>query len=244
MTLGLAIAWGTALLLAVALLWLRHKSGQARKQVSARPDPLDTVEAWHPKPMRVLMSSERKALGVLREACPDHLILAQVPLSRFLRVPTDNAYGDWLQRVGHHCVDLLLCTQTTEVLAVIELQQENTPASRQQRLERVRRVLEGAGIAMYTLPAKRLPSASVLRNMLLGEIPPGPSGRPEPNGARLSNNAMAGLAMSLREAQRESVPAADDNSDQHEPTPSTWFDEMETTPLPTLDQATQPHRLS
>ncbi|MFN5510502.1 MAG: DUF2726 domain-containing protein, partial [Burkholderiales bacterium] len=161
------------LLLVLALLWRRQQT-QRRDAEPSRPDPLDTVEAWHPKPRRVLTASERRAQALLHEAFPDHLILAQVPLSRFLRVPTDNAYADWLQRVGHHCVDLLLCTPDTDVLAVIELHSPDsqTRASRPQRIARVRRVLEGAGIAVHILPAKRLPSAATLRLMLMGNSAP------------------------------------------------------------------------
>jgi hypothetical protein len=223
-----------AFALGAALAWLWRRT--PRHPAAASPDPLDTVEAWHPKSMKVLSSAERRAHALLLEACPDHLVLAQVPLSRFLRVPTRHAYGDWLQRVGHHCVDLLLCTPDTQVVAVIELEQDDahTSASRQQRLARVRRVLEGAGIAMHTLPAKRVPSAQVLRLMLLGGAP-SDAVRPSAGQLRPSGDALVGFALS----PRESVPP-DEQSDQHEPTPSTWFDEMETTPLPTLNEPAEP----
>ena len=44
--------------------------------------------------------AERRAYDLLRKALPGYLVLAQVPLARFMRVPTRHSYAEWMQRVG------------------------------------------------------------------------------------------------------------------------------------------------
>ena len=69
-------------------------------------DRIDTVIGWPPQPTRVLGTQERLAYSTLARALPEYMILAQVPLARFLNVPRRNSYADWLRRVGNQCVRL------------------------------------------------------------------------------------------------------------------------------------------
>ena len=87
-----ALAFCTVLVLAL-LLWRRRHTGQ--RQRSQRRDALDTVQDWPPEAARVLTIAERRAYDLLRNALPGFLILAQVPLSRFLRSEE--------RRVGKEC---------------------------------------------------------------------------------------------------------------------------------------------
>jgi hypothetical protein len=87
-----------ALLLLSLLLWRRRQSGTPRR--AAPQDALDTVQAWPPEAARILTIAERRAYDLLRSALPGFLILAQVPLSRFIRVPSRNSHVEWMQRVG------------------------------------------------------------------------------------------------------------------------------------------------
>jgi hypothetical protein len=57
----------------------------------------------------VLTIGERRAYELLRTALPGFLVLAQVPLGRFLRVPTRHSHAEWMQRVGSLSADLLVC---------------------------------------------------------------------------------------------------------------------------------------
>jgi hypothetical protein len=56
---------------------------------------LDTLADWEPRSIRVLYTAEREAYHVLRKALPEHMVPAQVPLARFLKV----AHAQLLQRV-------------------------------------------------------------------------------------------------------------------------------------------------
>ena len=99
-------------LLAVVLLlawwWTRQRGGAAASE-RGNADRIDTVTGWPPQPTRVLSTPERLAFNVLTRALPGHMVLAQVPLSRFLNVPRRNSYADWLRRIGNQCADFVVC---------------------------------------------------------------------------------------------------------------------------------------
>ena len=69
----------------------------------------------------MLRSSERLAFSTLKLALPGYMILAQVPMARFLNVPKRNSYAEWMRRLGNQCVDFVVCDVTSQVIAVVEV---------------------------------------------------------------------------------------------------------------------------
>ena len=144
-------SWGLAALAAVVVLLLlvvvlRQRSSAGGK--GADGARLDTVAAWPPTATRILTTAERSAYGTLVNALPGYMILAQVPLARFLRVPTRYSYSEWLRRLGTQCADLVVCDMASEVLAVVNVQAPAGSESERarKRLNRMARVLKAAGI--------------------------------------------------------------------------------------------------
>lgn len=146
-------------------LWQRRRSsrtGAARKQ----PDEsLDTVQSWTPQAVRVLTLPERQAYELVRKALPGKLVLAQVPLARFISVPTRYSYSDWLTRVGRLTVDLIVCDKSSRVVAVVDVRTAGQSARSVRRHERMTQVLEAAGIRVIHWTAEALPSASEVRTL-------------------------------------------------------------------------------
>lgn len=176
-------------LLASALLMLTFFAARARgrqKTKNATREALDTVIAWPPEAVRVMSVPEREAYDLLRRAMPTCLVLAQVPLSRFIRVPTRHSYGDWLQRVGSINADLLLCDSRSRVLAVIDVRAANETPRARRRHERMERVLKAAGVQLHTWREAALPGLSDIRNSLASLLPapaasmPSSTSRPMP----------------------------------------------------------------
>ena len=112
---------------------------------------------------RVLSTTERLAYGTLVKALPEYLILAQVPLSRFLSVPKRNSYADWLRRVGYQCVDFVVCDMAAQVVAVVELQGTQSSERSRKRLARMSRSLKAADIPMQIWRENSLPSSDAAR---------------------------------------------------------------------------------
>lgn len=156
---GLAAAMA---LLLTLLVFRRHKQGSGRRR--AHLEALDTVADWQPQAARVLTVDERAALDLLRRALPaEFLVLGQVPVSRFLRVPMRHSYGDWLRRVGHLSADLLVCDACSRVLMAIDVRASNESERSQQRHERLARVLRAAGIRVQVWREGELPTVVEVR---------------------------------------------------------------------------------
>lgn len=204
-----------ALLLAalvVLLLWLRWRGDTVPEDPGL--DRLDTVAAWPPQPTRLLTSAERAAYQVLLRALPGHMIAVQVPLARFLKVPTRHSYGEWLRRAGHLCADLVVCDASSAVIAVVDVQSAAAPSTERarRRLDRMALVLKAAGVPLHVWSEDALPSAEAARELIV----------PTPVETAAARSASDDLP---------TVPGdLDARGRTLEPPPSTWFDEFDTRP--------------
>lgn len=224
--------------------------GLARGRAERTPDQLDTLIDWAPVATRVLTAHEREAWHVLRRALPDHMVLGQVPVARFIKVPTRNPYSEWLRRVGSLCADLVVCDAQSQVIAVVEVRQpaskENERARR--RHARMDRVLDGARIPVHIWLEGALPGPVVAREAILGAATAstGPQSQVGNDTARRDAEAAAvvaslqgggnfeGLSLQERaidvvidEAMDEWQASGGSDGERKEPPPSTWFDDMD-----------------
>lgn len=213
-------------LLAVLLRW-------RRQSVARRPDEdreaLDTVQDWPPAAVRVLSVAERRAYDLLRTALPGFLVLAQVPLARFLRVPSRHSHSEWMQRVGYLSADLLVCSAGSRVLAVVDIRPVQQTERSRKRHERMARVLRAAGIAVHVWSESRLPSVAEVRAQLGAEL----MRASESHGAQQQRGAASKPVPIIPVAEIEEMLAEGDAAASDatmEPVPSAFFDDMESRP--------------
>lgn len=232
--------------LAFVAVWFarRTKTGKDAQSTPARGlDALDTLAAWAPERSRILTSHERQAYMLLHRALPDHMILAQVPLARFLRVPTRNSYTEWMRRVGQLCADLIVCNAHSEVIAVIEVRAPAEMESERgvRRHARMDRVLHAAGIALHVWRENRLPSPADVRQAILGASAGEAMDQANPMLAPAAAGAVPVLAtMAYPQQGRparsafmdEDLPEMEELDDMREPPPSTWFDDLDSGSAP------------
>lgn len=218
-----ALALATALVLVLSLLNAARKRRAPAAAKQARRDNPDSVQAFAPVPARVLTVSERQAHTLLRQAVPGYLVLAQVPLSRFLSVPSRQS--EWLQKVSGLSADLLLCDSASRVLAVIDVRPLRLSDNGRRRHDRMTMLLRKAGIKVLSWQEDALPDLSMARHQLLPLLAasaganaagrpadPAPTSRPMP---------LIPVAEVLAAGDAE----ADDPS--MEPVPSALFDDFE-----------------
>jgi hypothetical protein len=160
-----ALAAAAVILLMLLFVHLRQRAGVWRRGARGK-EPIDTVLGWQPEAARILTQVELEAMVVLSEAAPGCLVLAQVPLSRFLRVPTRHSYADWLARVGNLNADLLLCDAKSRVLAVVDVRAAQESERSRRRHERMVRVLRAAGVTVHAWRQDKLPSVADVRAQL------------------------------------------------------------------------------
>ncbi|MEN9628086.1 MAG: hypothetical protein RJA10_1313 [Pseudomonadota bacterium] len=220
-----ALAAATALLLALLLARRRGRRNQSRGSVR---DALDTVQDWPPEPARVMTVQERQSYELLRRAVPGYMVLAQVPLSRFVRVPTRHSYSEWLHRVGSLSADLLVCDTGSRVLAVIDVRANDESSRSRRRHERLARVLNAAKVRVHVWREGNLPTPAEVRtalahDLLRGTGPMQPVATPSRPMPLIPVPEMQELDAMLAEGDAAARDA------EHEPVPSGFFEEMEET---------------
>ncbi|MFN0183928.1 MAG: DUF2726 domain-containing protein [Aquabacterium sp.] len=152
---------------ALVLLWHRRQGPAARSGREARETHMDSDFSWTPTAARVLTVTERRAMATLQQALPGFLVLAQVPIARFLRVPPRQSQREWLRRIGHINADLLLCDGGSQVRAVIDIRPPLPTIGSERRHERMVRMLKSAGITTVVWSEDALPGPTEARTMLL-----------------------------------------------------------------------------
>ncbi|MFM2057854.1 MAG: hypothetical protein RLY71_2239 [Pseudomonadota bacterium] len=219
----LAVAGVVAVL---ALFWFNRKrsaprSGAASSRSGRTLDAVDTVVGWPPEATRLMSVRHRRSFDLLRRAVPECMVLAQVPLSRFIKVPTRLSYMEWLRRVGHVCVGLVICDSASNVIAVIEISESDRPETERtrKRRQRVERVLRAAGVPLHVWNESWLPDPLAVRRLLL----------PAEMAAQSNFNPTP--------PQQQLEPVYSETRPQGEPPHPSWFDDLHATRPNQLDAA-------
>jgi very-short-patch-repair endonuclease len=100
----------------------------------------------------------------LVKAFPEHIVLAQVGLSRILGVKKGSNFQAWNNRINRMSADFVLCAKDSRIVAVVEL--DDASHRREARMEadaKKNKALADAGIRVLRWEAKSLPDEIALR---------------------------------------------------------------------------------
>lgn len=219
-----SLALPATLLLVLTLVAVRQRLNVRRSQRERR-DALDTVAAWPPEAARVLTITERQAYDLLKRAMPGYVVLGQVPLSRFIRVPSRHSYADWLQRVGSLSADLLLCDGGSRVLAVVDIRPATESDRSRRRHERMARVMRAAQIHVHVWREGALPTAAEIRTAMAHVSGAAAAGMKASSSRPMPLIPVAEMSELLAEGDRAALEASLDAT--QEPVPSGFYDELE-----------------
>jgi len=229
---GLLILIGLGLAAAVAYAtrgrWQR-KGRKRRAGTNRILDNVDTIAGWPSHATRLLTPRQRDAFEILRKALPDYMVLTQVPVARFIRVPTRLSYSEWMRRVGNVCVDLLVCDPQSVIVAVIDVRDPLRPENdrSRKRRARVQRVMKAAGVAHHVWSDELLPDPAAVRKAIVRDQEHSqPSGHPPvEHGDRVHYHPGSNPI---------TIPmGGDEFEDPMAPPQSSWFDELHATrPVP------------
>ncbi len=208
-------------LLTLLLVARRRRAGSDTGRASDS-EVLDTVQAWPPQAVRVMTLPERLAYGTLCRALPRHLVLAQVPLSRFISVPSSNSYSQWLTRAGRLNVDLLVCDSSSKVIAAVEVRSADQTQRSVARHNRLAEVLQAAGIKVHVWSDDDLPTIATVRELFKNS----------------KGEAAAGDDNEIDTGGRHMIPVPEiqeflmegdgvDYNQANEPVPSGFFDDLD-----------------
>lgn len=91
-------------------------------------------------------------------ALPEHIVLAQVQLSRVLGVKKGFNFQEWNNRISRMSLDFLVCLKDSTIVAAVELDDKtHDKASRVEADEKKERALSAAGVALIRWHVSALP---------------------------------------------------------------------------------------
>lgn len=148
--------------LPVILVALRVAASFARRYRVEGPWPFVQV--------RPLSPAEQVLYLRLVQALPQYVVLAQVPMSRFLRVRKGHSPREWLNRISQKSVDYLICKPDFSIVVAIELDDAShgRPARSAADLTK-NRALAAAGVPLVRWHAAALPDFDGIRT-LIGKV--------------------------------------------------------------------------
>jgi hypothetical protein len=79
---------------------------------------------------RILSQPEQVLYHRLVEALPNHIVLAQVQVSRVLGVKKGSRFHEWNNRINRLSYDFVICDKTAAVIAAIELDDKSHESER------------------------------------------------------------------------------------------------------------------
>ena len=121
-------------------------------------------EKWPYYAKKPLSTPEQILYFRLVKALPDHIVLGQVQLSRFLGVKKGENVMQWNNRINRMSVDFLVCTKDASVVAAIELDDKS-----HERKDRVMadakkdKVLNAANVKIIRWNVKNMPDENQIK---------------------------------------------------------------------------------
>lgn len=144
----------------------RRAAPAGKSPAPERPEGQALLTRYRPNAVRVLTASEREAFDRVREALPSHFVMAQVPLVRYLRVEDKRVEDDWLRGLSMLSADILVCDTTSRPVLAVDILPPKPGARSRERHERMRQLLEGAGIRVIIWQEGRIPTGDEARTEL------------------------------------------------------------------------------
>lgn len=115
---------------------------------------------------RPLTEMEQVLYWRLRKVLPDQMILAQVAVSRIVRIEKGHDYRTWLNRITRMTVDFLVCLPDGTIVAAVELDDASHDVDERALSDAKKsKALESAGIKL--LRFRDVPSELDLRKAFL-----------------------------------------------------------------------------
>ena len=212
----------------------KERDGEALAKRERERDNLDTVAAWPPEATRLLTAGERAAHETLVKALPECMIFSQVPLARFIRVPRRHSYAEWLARVGQLSADFLICDRASLVLGAVSLQSSQETEGAARRRARMTRVMKAAGVKVFVWREQSIPTAQAARDQITQRTGV-PDAAATPTDLTASPSERPTRTGSGKLPIPEVVAEPADDHPRHDPPPTTWFDDLDSSPTP-LDE--------
>jgi len=125
-------------------------------------------EVWPFYAKKPLSQPEQVLYFRLAQALPEHIVLAQVQLSRLLGVKKGNNYQAWFNRINRMSADFVVCKKDSSIVAVIELDDATHQKEDRQAADAKKdKALASADIRVIRWQAKAIPDVTTIQSTFL-----------------------------------------------------------------------------
>lgn len=122
---------------------------------------------------RPLTQPEQVLYHRLVKALPEHIVLAQVQVSRVLGIKKGANVHEWNNRINRLSYDFVVCTMDSTVIAAIELDDSTHGRSSRTRTDdKKNKATADAGLKMIRWHVRSLPDESAIRQALIPQPTP------------------------------------------------------------------------
>ncbi|MBE0549462.1 MAG: DUF2726 domain-containing protein [Rubrivivax sp.] len=103
----------------------------------------------------------------LVKALPEHIVLAQVQVSRVLGVKKGSNFNEWNNRINRLSYDFVVCAKDSTVLAAIELDDKSHESNRRSTTDdKKNKASADAGLRLVRWNVRALPDESTIQREL------------------------------------------------------------------------------
>ena len=125
-------------------------------------------QAWPFYAKKPLSQPEQVLYFRLVQALPEHIILAQVQLSRLLGVKKGNNYQAWFNRINRMSADFVVCNKDSSIVAVIELDDATHQKEDRQAADAKKdRALASANVRVIRWQARAIPDVANIQSAFI-----------------------------------------------------------------------------
>jgi very-short-patch-repair endonuclease len=158
MSLGLILMIAAVAVLAVIAFVILSKKGEN-----------GPAGDWPFYPRKPLSKPEQVLYFRLVESLPEHVVLAQVQLSRFLGVKKGSNFQQWMNRINRMSADFVICNKDFSIVTVVELDDATHERTDRKAADAKKdKALASAGVRIIRWQAKSLPDAAAIRSAMVG----------------------------------------------------------------------------
>jgi len=125
-------------------------------------------QAWPFYAKKPLSQPEQVLYFRLVQALPEHIILAQVQLSRLLGIKKGNNYQAWFNRINRMSADFVVCNKDSSIVAVIELDDATHQKEDRQAADAKKdKALASANVRVIRWQAKAIPDVANIKSTFM-----------------------------------------------------------------------------
>lgn|GEM_PF-1295376 len=153
------LLWIAVVLLVLVLIAARSLLRELRRHRVGLP--------WPFVQQKPLTAVEQVLFHRLVQALPEHIVLAQVPMSQFLKVRKGQPVQEWRNRISQKSVDFLVCKSNFTLVAAIELDDSTHSSIDREIADATKnRALAAAGVPLVRWHVAALPDFDAIRAMI------------------------------------------------------------------------------